>query len=626
MRKIIAALLIASAACALAGAAEVRERKDIAVKDTWDLSDLYPTVEAFLAEKKSFEADLKKIEAYKGRLAESAKVLKEALDVYWGLEERQRRMESYAGRLSDQDTRDQTNKAYASEVSQNRSRLGTVSAYMEPEIVALGEAGVEKFLAAESGLASYRRPLEETLRLAEHILSPQEEKILAAASDIAGAGSNIYGLFSNADLPRKTITLSDGSEVKLTDANYAKYRRAPVKADRDLLAETFFSQYDGFKRVIGEMLYTQIKAHRFYAEARGYDSTLASALNRDDVDPAIYKTLIETAHKNLPTFHRYLRLKARAMGVAKVDYQDLYASFTEDVSIDVPWAEAKTMLVESLAPMGEDYVKNIRASLENRWIDVYPTEGKRSGAYSSGWAYGVHPYVLMNYNDEYQDVLTLAHELGHALHSHYSNAAQPLPSSDYSTFVAEIASTFNENLLNDYMLKKVQDENERFYLLGNFLDGTIKGTFFRQIQFAEFEWMAHQRVEAGEALTGETLSKMYLELVRKYYGHDEGACNVPEFYAAEWAYIPHFYFNYYVFQYSTSVAAASALSEKVLAGEPGALARYQGLLKAGGSNDPVTLVREAGIDMTEPEAFDALVARANRYMDELEKILDAKGL
>lgn len=606
--------------------ASALERSEIKVEDTWKIEDLYPTPEAFQKAKTDFTAAMPTIERWKGRLGESAKDLKDGLDAYYNLEGQLRRLESYASKLADQDTRDSAAKALDNEMGQIRTKFGASASYMEPEIVSMGAEKFEKFLKKEPGLKVYERAIRETFRRQAHILSPDQEKILAATGDLSYTGMSVYNLLKDADMPRTEITLGDGTVIKLSDANYAKYRRIPVKADRDKLAAAFFGQFQGYRRTMGETLYSQIKAHKFYADMRGYKNTLEAALDRDEIDTAIYHNIIEAAHRNLPTFHRYMRLKARAMGVERVDYQDLYIPFTETGRIDVPFERVQPLLVEALAPMGADYVNSIRSAFADRWIDVYPNEGKRSGAYSSGWAYGVHPFVLMNYNGEYNDALTMAHELGHAMHSYYSNKNQPLPTSDYSIFVAEVASTFNENLLNDHMLKLVDNDDQRFYLLGDFLDGTIKGTFFRQIQFAEFELKAHEMVESGQAPTGDDFSKLYLDIVRRYYGHDEGACNVPEFYQVEWAYIPHFYYNYYVFQYSTSVAAASAIGNRVLAKEPGALDAYYGLLKAGGSKSPVQLLKDAGVDMTKPEAYQALMDRANRYMDEMEKILDAKGM
>ena len=620
------ALILVTVLMTTAPQASAKERSEVEDKYKWDLSGLYPTINEFQAEKDSFLADAEKLTAFKGKLDASPGRLKDALDLYYSLEKRMRRMESYAGRLADQDTRVSENKAHESEVENVRARFNALSSFIDPEVVALGEKKLDKFLKSEPGLAVYAFPLRETLRQQRHILSDKEEAILAAAQNIAYAGYSGYSLFTDADMPRRTITLQDGTEIKIDYANFDKTRRSLVQEDRVAAFDAYFGPFSEYQRTLADLLFQQIKVHKFYADMRGYESTLAAALDGNNIDTAIYTSLIKAAHRNLPTFHRYLKLKARALGKQKLDYTDMYVPFTTGVEIEVAYDEATAMLVAALAPLGDKYVGTIAGAFAGRWIDVYPGEGKRSGAYSSGWAYGVHPYILMNYNDTYSNALTLAHEMGHAMHSYLSNGAQPFPTASYATFVAEVASTFNENLLNDYMFKKVASDEERLYLLGNFLDGSIKGTFFRQIQFAEFELLIHQKVENGEALTDEVLGELYLDLTRKYYGHDEGVVDVPEMIAVEWAAVPHFYYDYYVFQYSTSIAAASLLSERVIEGEDGALDRYMAnLLQAGGSDNPVALLKKAGADMTKPEAYNALVARANRYMDEMEKILDRMG-
>ncbi len=591
----------------------------------WDLTHLYESVEAVAKEKSEFSAHAGAIKNYAGKLGESAKSLREALDLKWNLELSLRRMETYSARLSDEDTRNSKASALAGEISRLRTQFQEQCSFFEPEIVAIPDETLLRFFTDEEGLRIYERPIREVMRMKKHILSPAEERIMAAVMDVADAGHSTYRVFSNADLPRETVTLSDGREVKLTDANYVKHRRCPVKADREVVSEVFFKQYDRFKRSIGEMLYGQMKSHLFHANVRGYPNTLAASLDQFDIDTAIYHTLIETVEKNLPVFHRYMKLKARALGVEALEYQDLYVPFTQDTKIEVPFEKAPEIIKKALLPLGEEYQRLLDRAFSEGWMDVFPAEGKRSGAYSSGWAYDAHPYVLLNYNNEYSDALTLAHELGHAMHSHYSNTNQPIATSDYAIFVAEVASTFNENLLNDYMLKNVESDDQRFYLLGNFLDGSLKGTFTRQVQFAQFELMVHECVEKGQALTGDSLNEMYLGILRKYYGHDQGVCNVPDYFAAEWAYVPHFYYNYYVFQYATSIAAASSLAGKVVDKQPGALDRYFGLLKAGDSADPVSILKSAGVDMTQPEAYAAFVRRAQRYMDEMETILDSKA-
>ena len=601
------------------------ERSEVSKMDKWDLTALYANIDAFKQERDAFLPDAKKLTEYKGKLGDSAANFRAALDLVYDLEKRLRRMESYAGRQADQDTRVSENKGYESEVEQLRTRLAELASYIDPEIVAIGKKKIDAFFKKDPKLAVYRRPVDEVIRRSAHILTSVEENLLAGSQDMAGTAYTAYNIFTNADMPRQTITLADGTELKMTYPNFDKVRRSLVEADRVKGFQTFFGQYDQFKRTLAQTLYGQLKAHRYYANSRKYSSTLASSLDYADVNEAIYHSLIEAAHRNLETFHRYLKLKARFLGKEKLAYTDMYVPFTQDVAITVDYKDAKAYLEKAFAPMGEKYVGTIRQAFDSGWIDVYPNEGKQSGAYSGGWSYEVHPYVLMNFNNTYSDTLTLAHELGHAMHSYLSNEAQPFPTASYETFVAEVASTFNENLLNDHMLKNVSSDDERLYLLGNFLDGTIKGTFFRQIQFAEFELLIHQKVEKGEALTDETLNAMYLKLTRKYYGHDKGVVDVPDWLAVEWAMIPHFYYHYYVFQYSTSVAAAGLLAQRVLDETPGALEAYMGMLQAGASTDPVTILKNAGADMTRPEAYQALMDRTNRYMDELEKVLDRRA-
>lgn len=621
----LAAIMIVALLATAALQAKEKERSEIAEQYKWKITDLYPSLEAFQQAKSGVQADFPKLTAFKGRLGESAATLKAGLDLYYNLEMRMRRLEDYASRIVDTDARISENKAYQSEIQTLRAAFKSEAAFVQPEIIALGADRLAEMFKAEPGLAGYRFPIAETLRRQKHILSPQEEKILGAVATFSEDGYSTFNVFSNADMPLPDITLADGSVVTLTYPNFDKVRRSPVAADRVKAVETFFAQHDKFKRTFAQLLFTQIKTYTFFAQMRGYDSNLAAALDRDGVDTRIYYSLIEAAHRHLPTFHRYLKLKARALGKDHLEYTDMYVPFTAAADIPVSWEQVQSMLFEALRPLGEEYVEVLRAAFRDRWIDVYPNVGKETGAYSSGWTYEVHPYVLMNWTDTYGDALTMAHELGHALHSYNSNKTQPFPTADYSTFMAEVASTLNENLLNDYMLKNVKTDEERMYLLGNFLDNSIKGTLFRQTQFAEFELLMHERVAKGEALTDEVLNKIYLELARTYYGHDQGLVNVPDYLAVEWALIPHFYYNFYVFQYSTSLAAASLISQKIIDGEPGALeAYYTNLLRAGGSENPVVLLQRAGADMTNPAAYDALMVRANRYMDEIEKILDKK--
>lgn len=610
-----------------ASALPATDRSEVKQMHKWNLKDYYPSDEAFEKEKEQVVKGIEKMSQYKGTLAQSGKQLFKALEFTSDLEMKMRKLESYTSRRLDRDTRVSENLALQSEVEAVRTNLAEAASFIDPEITKIDEGQMKKFFSEEPGLKVYDFPIREIMRMKAHIRNEAEEEILAAAYDLYYTNETVYSIFTNADMPKKTITLADGTEIKMTYPNFDKVRRSLVEQDRKAAFEAFTSQYKEYVRTMAQTLFGQLKVHKFYTNMRHYDSTLEAALDRDEIDVKIYTSLIEAAHKHLDTFHRYLKLKARALGKEKLHYTDMYIPFTTGVEISVDYEQAQKMLLEALVPLGSEYVDKVKEAFEKRWVDVYPNEGKRNGAYSSGWAYDVHPFILMNFNDTYSDTLTLAHEFGHAMHSHYSNSNQPFPTADYATFVAEVASTFNENLLNDYMLKKVENDDEKLYLLGNFLDGTIKGTFFRQIQFAEYELMMHKKVEKGEALTDEVLSEMYLDLTRLYYGHDEGVVEVPEMIAVEWSMIPHFYYNYYVFTYSTSVAAASLLAQKVIEKEPGALEKYYAnLLKAGGSTGPVDILKNAGADMTTPEAYKALIDRANRYMDEVEKLLDAKGM
>jgi oligoendopeptidase F len=361
----------------------------------------------------------------------------------------------------------------------------------------------------------------------------------------------------------------------------------------------------------------------FYAKARNYSSSLESALDGSNIPVAVYQRLIQNVNDNLATFHRYLKLRARMMGVDQLHYYDLYAPLVKSVDVNYPYEEAEKLVLASLKPLGDAYSKVASRGFNERWVDVFPSTGKKAGAYSQGGAYDVHPYMLLNYNGKYDDVSTLAHEFGHTMHSYLANTNQPFPTSQYSIFVAEVASTFNEALLMDYMLKTIKDDNVRLTLLGSYVDG-VKGTIFRQTQFAEFELHIHEMAEKGESLTGDDMDKLYYDITKRYYGHDQGVCIVDDDVKAEWANVPHFYYNFYVYQYATSFTASSALSEEVLAGDKEATARYLELLKSGGCDYPIALLKKAGVDMTTAQPFELTMKKMNRAMDEMEKILDRR--
>ncbi|MHC4329271.1 MAG: oligoendopeptidase F [Planctomycetota bacterium] len=524
---------------------------------------------------------------------------------------------------SDEDTRDSKYLAMKQEMQQLGTDYNSKAAFIISEIAQLDQSQVDAFMRQEPGLKIFKMAIHDILRTKAHTLSEKEEKILAEAGLMAGGPSSIYSVFSNAELPYPEIELSDGTIAKLTKAGYTRFRAVPNRNDREAVFEAFWGAFDKFKATFGTQLYANVKKNMFYARTRDYESSLHSALDDNNIPTEVYLALIENVTGNLDSFHRYMKLKKRMLGVETLKYSDVYAPVVKGVDLKYTFDQAKELVLDSLKPLGADYCRVVAEAFEKRWIDVYPSPGKRAGAYSNGSAYDVHPYILMNYSDQYEDVSTLTHELGHTMHSYYSNKKQPYPTADYSIFVAEVASTFNEALLIHKMLEEIKDDDTRLSLLMSYLDG-IKGTVFRQTQFAEFELRMHQKAERGEPLTGDALTELYGDILKRYYGHDQGICHIDDLYTVEWAYIPHFYYDFYVYQYSTSFTASTALAEKVLGEEEGAVEGYINFLSSGGSEYPIDLLKKAGVDMTGAEPFNKTMAAMNRTMDEIEGILKKK--
>ena len=461
-------------------------------------------------------------------------------------------------------------------------------------------------------------------RIKEHKLSEKEEKILAEAGLLTGNPASIYRIFTNAELPYPEIVLSDGEKALLNQAGYSRYRAATNRQDRDKVFQEFWTAYNGFRQTIGEQLYSNVKSDMFAARTRGYESCLQSALDANNIPVEVYHSLVKNVNDNLDSFHRYLSLRKRMLGVDTLRYSDMYAPVVKGVDLKYTIEEAKALVIDTIKPLGKEYSAAVKQGFENRWIDVYPNIGKRSGAYMSG-VYGVHPYMLLNFNEKYDDMSTLAHELGHAMHSYFSNKVQPYPTAGYSIFVAEVASTLNEALLIDKTLKEIKDDDVRLSLLMSYLDG-LKGTVFRQTQFAEFELRIHEKAEKGEPLTGDNLTELYGEILKKYYGFDKGICQIDDLVQVEWAYIPHFYYNFYVYQYATSFTASTALAERIINKEKGAVDNVLAFLSAGGSDYPIEILKKAGVDMTTADPFTKTMQAMNRTMDEIDKILQKKGI
>ncbi len=602
------------------GAVPGRDRNNIPERYTWNLADLYPDDEAWRAAREKLAARFPSLERYRNSLGTSAEALLECLTTADDIAKEYMRLVAYAGMSSDQDTRNSTYLGMQAEIGQLGSAFASAASFIEPEILSIDPGSIDAFVRGEAGLGIYRHYLHDIRRRKEHTGTSGEERIIAEAGLLADGPGDIYGIFSNADFPYPSLTLSGGESVTLNPAVFAVHRASTVRADRQRVFESFFSKLHEYRRTFGTQLNAQVRKDLFFARARRYTSCLDAALHGNNIPAGVYRNLISTIRRNIPTFHRYLEMRRRILGLDRLHYFDLYSPLVKEVDRTYPYEEARESILASVAPLGDEYVRVAARAFNERWVDVYPTEGKRSGAYSNGIAYDVHPFILLNYNGRYDDVSTITHELGHTMHSWFSNTRQPHATCHYSIFAAEVASTFNEALLFDYTLRNTHDTPERLSLLGHYLEH-FKSTVFRQTQFAEFELLIHEAVEKGEALTGDSLDELYLCLAREYYGHDSNVCTVDEYVRSEWSYIPHFYYNFYVFQYATSFCASSAICKRVLEGEGEAIERYVELLSAGGSDYPIELLKRAGVDMGTTGPVETAIRKMDRIMDEMEVLL-----
>jgi len=589
-------------------------------KYTWDLTHIYPSDAAWQKAKEQLTGEIPKLREFEGKLAASASTIAAALELASALSKELSRAYVYASMNSDTDTRVAKYQGMQQEMVQLAATLAADAAYVEPEILKIPRETIQHFIETEPRLKPYTLYLDDIQRRAAHTLSDSEERLLASAGVMASAPSTTYGIFSDADFPYPSVTLSDGKSVRLDTSGYSLYRAVPNRDDRQKVMSEFFGALGKFQGTFGSTLNSQIQTDIFYSRSRKYDSALEAALDGPNVPTSVYIRLVDGVNRHLPTFHRYLKLRQRMMKLNDLHYYDLYAPLVSSVDLNYSIEEATTIVLESLRPLGPEYAAAAARAFTERWTDWHPAEGKRAGAYSNGGAYDVHPYMLLNYNGKYNDMSTVAHELGHTMHSFFSNKTQPFPTASYPIFVAEVASTFNEALLIDYMLKTIKDDAVRLSLLGNYLEG-IKSTVYRQTQFAEFELRTHEMAEKGQPWTGEALDTLYADITKRYYGHDKGICIVDDYVAHEWAFIPHFYRNFYVFQYATSFTAAEALAEKVIAGDQAATKRFLAFLSAGGSKYPIDLLKDAGVDMTTDEPLELTIKAMNRVMDQMEQLL-----
>ncbi len=618
-------LALAALAAFILGAtiviAQERTRATIPDQYKWNLAELYAGDEAWQAERARIEQDLPKARAFKGTLGQSAAQLQKALDLNAEQDKALSRLATYASLKADEDTRLSNYQGMRDQVIQLGSKEGAEWAYFEPEILALDTAKVDEWIAATPGLKQYAFYLNDILRRKAHTLSAAEEAMIARTYPMAAGVRNASNVLLNADLPWPTVKMADGKDVRLDSSGFSAARASGNRDDRKKVMEAFFGALGSYRRTLGAAMSGNVQGAIFRAQSRHYDSTLQAALDGPNVPTTVYKALVDSVNEHLPSFQRYLALRKRILKLDELHYYDLYSPLVNDVPLNYTVEQAQANVKAAMAPLGPDYVAALDKAFHDRWIDYYPMTGKQSGAYMSPGAYDVHPYLLLNYNGQYTDMSAMAHELGHAMHSYFSGKNQPYATYNYPIFVAEVASTFNEALLIDHMLKQITDPKVKLALLGNYLEN-VKGTVFRQTQFAEFEMRMHEMAEAGQPITGDALSKLYLDITRKYYGHDAKICIVDDDVANEWAFIPHFYTSFYVYQYATSFTASTALSEKVLSGAPDAVAHYRAFLASGGSKYPIDLLKGAGVDMTTGEPLDLTIRKMDRVMDEIEKLLN----
>ncbi len=599
------------------------EAPKTASTSTWDLSELYPDVESWNQHRLSIIDQIETLDDCKGKLGDSwktlAKCLNKTSDTYKNL------LRLYVYAFLSKDT-DLGNSEFMERSSQSQAlwaRFGEAISYMEPEIIGIGERKLDKYIKKHPELEDHDFYIRNTLRRAAHVLSPEEERILAAASDALETASNTYDVLTNAEIKWPEITLSNGEKVTLNASGYGKYRAADSREDRKKVFDAFWGTYQDYRQTLAVTLEGQVKSHVLTARLRNYDSALEQALASDNIPQQVYRTLVTTVNENLDALHRMLALRQRMLGVEDSRYYDVYPAVIS-LNKEYTLEDAKAITQEALKPLGEEYVDKFRYAINQDWMHVYPSPGKRSGAYVMGAAYDVHPYMLLNHTDDIESLSTFAHEWGHAMHSLLANESQPFTKADYATFIAEIASTANEVLLFDYLRANAETDQEKLYVLFKELT-QLRGTFFRQTQFAEFELAIHEEVENGGALSADKLSLMYGDILKRYAGHDQGVLTIDDTYTVEWAYIPHFYRNFYVYQYATSISAAYYLVDQIKGDGEAARQNFLNVLRAGGSDYPYNILLRAGVDMASPEVYQAIIHRMHQLMDEIESILDKTG-
>ena len=585
----------------------------------WRVEDIFPNLTAWQAEKDALVQATGELGDRSKDWTSSPERMFALMDWLSGIQQRAMRLMVYASLQADGDLANPQYKKMQGELRMLfvgfQSKLG----FMNPDILKLGQEKIDAYVKAEPRLAPYKFDLEQILREKDHILPAEQQRLVSLTGMFSGAPSQASTMLNDVDIPHPEVALADGTKVRLNQANYNKYRASANVDDRRMVMEAYWANQKQFLNTFAVLLDAAMKQQLYQAQTHNYPDCLTAALYGNDIDPKVYHNLIQTVRENLGPLHRLIKLRQRMLGLKEMTYGDVYASAAKSVDKKYTFEEAQGLVTAAMQPMGPDYEAALQQAFANRWIDAYPNKGKQSGAYSNG-VYGVHPYVKMNYDGSYSNVSTLAHELGHAMHSYFSNKTQPYPMAQYPIFLAEVASTFNENMLMHQMLKSEQDDALKLFLLDGYLE-RVRGTLYRQTLFAEFELAMHQQAEQGKTLTPDWLNQKYLELTRTYYGHDQGVMRVDDYIGCEWSGIPHFFMNYYVFQYSTGIVASMALSDMVLREGPAGQARYLAFLKAGGSKFPLDTLRDAGIDMSSPEPVKAALWQFDGMVGEMEAIV-----
>lgn len=594
---------------------ETRKREDIPEEYRWQLEDIYQNQDEWEKDFSRVQELINQIGAYQGGVGESASGLKQVIEILNEMQCKGDNLYVYSRMRRDEDNSNAQYQTLFDRAEGLGVQANAAVAFVVPELLTMTREQVKEYEETEPELAVYAHYFDELFRQKEHILSEKEERLLAMSADLSSASNNIFTMLNNADIKFPHIRDENGQEVELTKGRYGRFMESRDRRVRQEAYEGLYSTYKGLSNTLAATLSSSIKRDIFYARARNYPSALHAALDQDNVPVDVYDQLIKSVHGHLDSMYRYMKIRKKMLQVDPLYMYDIYVPLVREFDMKVPYEEAKEITLKGLKPLGDEYLSVLRQGYERRWIDVYENQGKTSGAYSWG-TYNTHPYVLMNYDDKLDDLFTLAHEMGHSLHSYYSNQTQPYVYSSYSIFVAEVASTVNESLLIDHLLKNSNDPQEKMYLLNHYLE-QFRGTVFRQTMFAEFEKLTHERVEAGDALTPEALGELYRELNKKYYGPDvvmdDNIC-------VEWARIPHFYSAFYVYKYATGFSAATAIKQSILEEGQPAIDRYLDFLKSGSSDYPINLLQKAGVDLTTPEPVEKALNYFTQLLDEFEKM------